>query len=80
LDPFHCDALVFEAKVQQTGLLKLLGGCEAEVVEAVVDRCEQDGLAILDGPLDDVCTLVEYTGKGSLSDSTLAVVRKYFLA
>jgi hypothetical protein len=76
LDPFHCDALVFEAKVQQTGLLELFGGCEAEVVEAVVDRCEQDGLAILDRPLDDVRALVEYTGEGSLSDGTLAVVRQ----
>ena len=72
LDPPHCNALVFEAKVQQTSLLELLGCGETKVVEAVVDRREQDGLAIVDGPLDDVCALVEYTWKGSLSDSTLA--------
>lgn len=74
LDPLHCDALIFKAEIEQTSLLELPRSGETKVVKTIVDRREQDGLAILHGSLDDIGTLVEYTGNGSLNGHTSACV------
>lgn len=67
LDPPEGHALIFETQIEQTGLLEFPRGSEAKVVEAVVDGCEQNGLALFDGSLDDICSLVEQTRQGGLT-------------
>ena len=58
LNPSHGVALIFETQVEEADVSELFGCAEAEVVETVVDGCEDDRLSHFDGTLDKVGTLV----------------------